>query len=555
MFVLRLHNKDMKWNDSTLLAIGVEVSIKLGQEQNGIKPVFKGEITALELNASNDGKPTLTVRGYDRLHRLQRGRKTEVYLQKTDSDIVSQIAMSAGMSAQIEGGTGILHDYFLQDNQTDLEFLQQRARRLGLELVADDKRLLMQKRTMTRSQTATIEWGQNLLHFNCRVSAEDQVSEVVVRGWDVKKKEAIVGKVSKPDNHPSSTLGSTGPTMGNKFGAAKTASVYWPVETQEEAQKVAQAILDDLDGRLMQMEGSCFGEASIKPGYPIEMKGLGRNYSGKYYVTSCLHHYSGKGYTTHFEANGRQANTFAELISQTNPVSQGVGGTVVGIVTKNTGPNKEIGQIQVRFPWLGENVISAYARLVSPMTGNDRGFLFLPEINDEVLLAFEQGDVNRPYVLGAVWNGKDIAPEKSDKLVSSDGKINQRMLKTRVGHTLLFDDSPDKPAISIIDKTGKNKITIDSTTGTITIENDMGDVVLKAPKGKISLESMTLEIKAETSAKLNTTNLEMDAKASAKMSGATIEVSGKGSAKVTAPTTEIDGTAMVQIKGGIVKLN
>lgn len=131
-------------------------------------------------------------------------------------------------------------------------------------------------------------------------------------------------------------------------------------------------------------------------------------------------------------------------------------GVTIGIVTNNKDPDG-LGRVKVKFPWLSQTEESYWARIVTPMAGNDRGIYFLPEIDDEVLVAFEQGDMNVPYILGALWNGKDKPPVKND-----DGKNNQRVIKSRSGHQIILDDTEGEEKIIIQDKTGKNQIVISS---------------------------------------------------------------------------------------------
>ena len=156
-------------------------------------------------------------------------------------------------------------------------------------------------------------------------------------------------------------------------------------------------------------------------------------------------------------------------------------GVTVGIVTNNQDP-ENLGRVKVKYPWLSEKEESHWARVLTPMAGKDRGIYFLPEVDDEVLLAFEQGDINFPYILGALWNGKDKPPAKN-----TDGKNNQRLIKSRSGHQIVFDDTKGKEQIVIQDKTEKNKITIDSQDNKINIDVD-GDFTITA-KGKIMLNS------------------------------------------------------------------
>jgi uncharacterized protein involved in type VI secretion and phage assembly len=173
-------------------------------------------------------------------------------------------------------------------------------------------------------------------------------------------------------------------------------------------------------------------------------------------------------------------------------------GVSVGIVTNNKDPDG-LGRIKVKFPWLSGEEESYWARVLTPMAGNDRGIYFLPEVNDEVLVAFEQGDMAYPYVLGALWNGKDKPPVKND-----DGKNNQRMIKSRSGHMIVLDDTEGKEQIIIQDKTGKNKIVINSKDNKmdIKVEKDLtietkGKIILKSSNDDISIECKNLSIKTQ----------------------------------------------------------
>lgn len=195
-------------------------------------------------------------------------------------------------------------------------------------------------------------------------------------------------------------------------------------------------------------------------------------------------------------------------------------GVVVGMVTNNQDPDK-MGRVKVKFPWLSDTDESYWARLATPMAGKDRGIYFLPEVDDEVLVAFEHGDVRFPYVLGALWNGQDQdkPPEQN-----SDGKNNIRMIKSRSGHIIRLNDEEGKETIEIIDKSGKNSIAIDTTNNAIAITSDK-DITLKAPQGTIKLDAQKLEIKSSSDTKIEA-NAGMDIKANATLNlkGATINL-------------------------------
>jgi uncharacterized protein involved in type VI secretion and phage assembly len=185
---------------------------------------------------------------------------------------------------------------------------------------------------------------------------------------------------------------------------------------------------------------------------------------------------------------------------------QQISGVVIALV-KSTKDPEGLGRVQITLPWRGNGDEMYWARIATLMTGNDRGTVFYPEIDDEVLVAFEHGDIDHPYVIGALWNSKDKPPEKN-----SDGKNNIKMIKTRSGHTIKIDDTEGKEKIEIIDKSGENKISIDSSNKKISIECG-GDIELSASKGKVVIKAKEIEIKSTSSAKIEA-SAGMDLKAS-----------------------------------------
>jgi uncharacterized protein involved in type VI secretion and phage assembly len=180
-------------------------------------------------------------------------------------------------------------------------------------------------------------------------------------------------------------------------------------------------------------------------------------------------------------------------------------GVAVAVVKENK-DSSGLGRVKVSYPWHSQPTQSYWARVVTPMAGKDRGIYFIPEVEDEVLVAFERGDLRFPYVVGSLWNGKDKAPAGN-----SDGKNDIRMFKTRKGHKLTFNDntgsqglvqlelndgkklSIDDNGIKVDDGKG-NSIVIKSNGGSITIQAAT-DMSIKAPK--IAIEaSGTLDVKA-----------------------------------------------------------
>lgn len=193
-------------------------------------------------------------------------------------------------------------------------------------------------------------------------------------------------------------------------------------------------------------------------------------------------------------------------------------GVVVGVVTNNQDP-ENMHRVKVRFPWLGDDVESNWARVTAPMAGGDRGAYFLPEVDDEVLVAFEHGRVDHPFVLGSLWNGQDAAPESN-----ADGQNNHRTIRSRSGHVLRFNDQSGSETIEVIDKSGNNKIVIDSANNTITIEAN-SDITIRSSTGKLTLQANGIEMKSQAGITAQAAQ-SIDIKASAQVTvkGATIQL-------------------------------
>lgn len=181
-------------------------------------------------------------------------------------------------------------------------------------------------------------------------------------------------------------------------------------------------------------------------------------------------------------------------------------GVAIGVVTNN---QDQLGRVKVRMPWFSGSEESAWARVSVPMAGMNRGTYFIPQVDDEVLLAFEHGDIRHPYVIGSLWNVQDFPPE----LLPTD-PIQKRTIRTQAGHEVAFDDveqsviittstqqkiemTPQK--IEISNMTGSHKITIDNSGQSITIQATVGNIELKAPAGKISLQGAQVELNSTLS--------------------------------------------------------
>jgi uncharacterized protein involved in type VI secretion and phage assembly len=170
----------------------------------------------------------------------------------------------------------------------------------------------------------------------------------------------------------------------------------------------------------------------------------------------------------------------------------GMRGVAVGIVTDNEDPDG-LGRVRLEFPWRDAEDTSDWARIATPMAGSGMGAYFLPEVGDEVLVAFENGDVHHPYVLGSLWNGEDRPPAEND------GDNDVRTIRSRAGHEITLDDD-DREGNVTIRSAGGHEIRLDDASGseTVTITDSAGETVLTAEgTGTVTLGAgATLKLEA-----------------------------------------------------------
>jgi uncharacterized protein involved in type VI secretion and phage assembly len=185
-----------------------------------------------------------------------------------------------------------------------------------------------------------------------------------------------------------------------------------------------------------------------------------------------------------------------------------VKGVAIALVTQNKDEDG-LCRVKVSYPWHHEPRESYWARLATPMAGKERGLVMIPEVGDEVLVAFEREDLRFPYVLGALWNGKDAPPA-----TNSDGKNNVRIIQSRSGHVVKLNDEDGKETIEIIDKSGNNSIVIDTAHNTLRIIADK-DIELTA-KETIKLTAKNVEISSSETTKIEAKQ-GMDVKASGEL--------------------------------------
>lgn len=558
LFVLRFRDPDRLVVGKARAAIGAAVRVSVAAPELGAPlPLVSGEVTALEVELDGTGTYTV-IRGLDHSHRLFRGRSTETYQQVTAGDVVRKVAARAGVAVGTVASTTVVHEHISQGNATDWQFLQGLAADAGCQLSVVDGKLNFGRPTRSAQAPApggepgtdplVLQHGTDLLRLRATVTSAEQVSQVQVRGWDTAAKRALVGTAAAETT--SAELATTPAQLAGTFGGRTFVAVDVPYRSQAQVDTAAKAVAEQLAGAFAELEGVARGNPRLRAGTAIALGNLGDPFDGKYTLTGTRHRYDpATGYTTAFVVSGRQERSLYGLVAGGLPAGGGAGAPARGLVpalVTNAADPQDTGRVKLKFPWLSDTYESDWARTVQPGAGTDRGAVLLPEVNDEVLVGFEQGDLNRPYVLGGLYNGID-KPRKGPvaNVDSGSGAVNRRAFASRTGHRLeLLEAAGGTDAIQLITGDDKLRIELDKQGTKITIHSD-GTVLVEATNG-VTVDAGTGDLTMTGRA------ISLTAKqgVSVDAGGGTLGLVSKTTVDVHGTQVSVRGDAQTEIKGG-----
>ena len=485
------------------LAVRLTVEITAG-DPPAPEPVFSGEITAVDLEHGPEGT-LVVVRAADLSHRLLQGSATMAYPEMTASDIVGAMIAEAGVTPGVIEPTTSTYQWMTQPNITPWAFIQQLAMRENCVAYADSLGVFnfhplpkpeeapppLLSSTEPPVSGTQLGLGINLVRLRASVTGAEQVPEVTVTGYNPAEAMPIVGVSPTAPSSAQPTDPAVLPAVvGGELEHKPFFDARVPVDSQGQAEKLAESIAADLAGAMAEMEGQCQGTASITAGTPVSIGLVGPPFDGQYICTAARHvlEPANGGYTTWFTVGGYRDRSLLSLSGgpANDAANQGrVPGLVVGMVSDNMDPDN-LGRVKVTFPWLTETYVSAWARTmqIGAGTGGVAGFLWVPEVGDEVLVGFDRGDIDHPYVIGGLYNGL----AKPEPAPSINAGVTSRRITSREMHTIQFDDGPEATGITI--KVGTETVTIklDAEQEALTITS-AGKITLQAGEEGMSFES------------------------------------------------------------------
>lgn len=544
---------------------GKEVEIKAGYGPGNETTLYKGIIVEHGIRHTHYGGSQLVLKCKDEALKLTVGRKNMVFYEQKDSDIISAVVSEAGLSADVEATTAT-HKKLIQYYSTDWDFIQARADVNGLVTIINDGEISIKKPTVSEKSELIISYGKDLVEMDINVDSTYQYTEIKANHWDQAKQAIETTDGAKP------TVNSHGALDSGKIGSViepKNMVITGPPVTKESIQGWADGLYQR--GHLSRVRGflKFYGSTKAEIGKTVELFGMGKNFVGDAYVTKVRHTVERGQWMTEVGL-GLDPQPYMEANLTANSLP--AGGMLPGIFGLQHGVVKQINEdpdgeyrVLINIPIIdnleGDGV---WARMAHYYATEDCGFIFYPEVGDEVVIGFFNNDPTFPVILGSMYSSKrkittEEAHDPADPNIFKAISINKG--KTRIE----FADDPGKNIIKIITE-DKMMIEINDDADSIFIEDPVnsntmlmdsagitfdtaGDFVVTAG-GNITMEATSnIETKSTGDTKMEATgNFEFKGMSVKGEGSTTLELKGSASAK-------LEGGGMCEIKGGLVKIN
>ncbi|MGW5097631.1 VgrG-related protein [Streptomyces nodosus] len=579
LFVLRFRDPGRVLLEQTGVRIGTPVRLLAGAGGGpSPRPLFTGSVTALEVEIDDTGTFTV-VRGLDESHRLFRGRRVASYQNMTLADICVRVARQAGLKPGTVEVAGPVLEHVAQPNVSDWEFLRSLAEEAGAQIHVTDGRLHVVRPTAADAAPETsaraerdplvLEMGDNLLRCRAGVSAAEQVSAVEVRGWDVRAKQPLVGRA---DAGTATTLrlGVTAAEVARPFGEADFVVSDAPYDNQARVDQAAKALAARIAGSFAELEAVIRGNPEVRAGGAVALAGVGAPFEGRYTVTSSRHVFDPvRGYETWVTVSGEQERSLFGLSGGGAGAGSRCPGLANGTVTDTKDP-EGLGRVKVRFPWLSDAYASDWAR-TAQAGGTGGGEAFIPEVGDEVLVGFEQGHLDRPYVLAGLYNGQDRPGQgqgqgaagqpgggggqgdETEAVDQTSGAVNKRAFGSRGGNKLELLDAANGPqGVRLVTGDGKLSISLDRRGTTVVVHSD-GRVEIEA-KEQVSIRAgsgVALDA-GDGTLELTGDSVKLTARTGVRVDGGTgeLKLATGGSVEVRGNQVAVRGDTRTELKGG-----
>jgi Rhs element Vgr protein len=526
---------DFAQSSGDLFVPGAKLSISAGYHGKA-EPVFSG-LVLTQRAVVRRGSSWLEVEARDAAFKMTLVRKNRYFEAQSDSDVVSAVLSdytSEGVSAGDITSTSAVHTQLLQYQATDWDFMISRLEAAGQLCFVDGGKVSSSVPSLSGTPAAELGFGATVLELDAEIDARTQTGGVRALAWDPSGQSLLDVSGTDPQWSGNGNL-----SAGKLSGAAgRKEDLLWHggALASDALQSIADGAM--LRARLAASHGRVRfpGLTAVKPGSVLTLSRLSDRFNGSVYVTGVRHEFGDGNWTTDAEF-GLTRETHAERVPMSHLPAAGlapaVHGLQVGVVTELTGDPDNEHRIRVKVPLAGMNEQGVWARVATLDAGDQRGMVFRPEKDDEVVLGFFHGDPGQPVVLGMLHSSAKAPP------ITPTDDNDEKCYVSRSKVALRFDD---KKKVAILETPGGNRLTLSDDAGGLTIEDQNGNSIVMNKDGiALTSDKKAVTIKAKSDFKAEAKDAEIKAS-----SGATV----KGSS-----TAEISSSGQLTVKGSMVMIN
>jgi Rhs element Vgr protein len=511
---------------------GAEISIAAGYNGEN-EVIFSGLIISQTIRANEDGSQ-MEIECRDKAIKLTAGRKNKIWEDVSDHDAITDLVGQNGITADIDG-LNLQHKQLVQFNCSNWDFIVTRAELNSALVITEAGKLTIAMPNASEESTATYTYGSEIYDFEAQMDARTQYPQVLTKNWNYTNQEVKEG----------TSAAKTLPQQGNISGDDLAEVLGWEDNSLYHSGNVAEqestewATAQLFRSRLNKLIGNfrVQGDNKLKPGIIVELLGIGERFSGKCWVTGVIHSYSGEAaWYSHVQFGldkKLHSYNFDDIVEKpATGIIPPVNGLQIGIVTQLENDPDGENRIRVRLPNVENEGDGIWARLASVDAGKEHGWVWNPEINDEVIIGFINDDPRDAVILGRLYSSS-FPPHLAAK---DDNYLKGLSTKSKL--QVLFDD--EKKIIKI-ETPGGNFITLDEDQKKIAIQDINGNKIEMSEDG-IKIESIKdIILKASGDFKIDGTNITTNANAQLKLSGSA--------------GTEISSSAITKVKGSMVQIN
>ncbi|MFS4448395.1 type VI secretion system tip protein VgrG [Maribacter sp. 2307UL18-2] len=523
--------EDFPLSNDELFTLGNEIEVLVGYEAKE-DVLFKGIIVKQRIKITANGSSLLQLDCRDELFKTTLTPRNRYFSEVKDSEAFEEIIGEYGLDLSVDQ-TETAHQELVQYEQTDWQFIVSRAELSGLLCLVDDGSLSIKKPDFDQEPVFPLIYGASILEFDGEIDARQQYANVVASSWDFSGQEVLEAEALEPKLKEAGNLKAT--DLARVGGELPLVLRHSGQVAQDELQNWADAQLLKMRMKKLQGRVKFHGSPDVKLGALVTLQGLGDRFNGPVFVSGVRHEVQGGTWQTDVQfglADDWFKNSLGDTSKKTK-LFQNTTGLQIGVVTQLQDDPDSENRILVKSPIIDNASDGVWARVSTLDAGENRGTFFMPEIGDEVVMGFVNGDQRDPVVLGMLHSSTKTAP-----LESSDDNFEKGYI-SKSGIKLLFDD--DKKSLNIETPAGK-KIVLDEDGGFLGLEDENNNKIIMDSNGIVIESGGKLELKSTQDLKLEGgINLELKA-------GASFKAEGTAGA-------ELSTSAVAVLKGSLVQIN